>query len=277
MDSSILIDAEDPNYYRSPAGDKFFDNIYIDSLLYPSSENAGTTRTTPFENSNDDGGCCCGMRSVAAADSNSSSNGYWNSNEPPLADEEQKEYGQTEWTSLPSCNSAHTPGIFLDSSCILGSPYFEDNDGRLSTTKASSSFGEKRTCCGDDEDDYSKDDERAFVEIKKQKKCIVISTKKNDAAKMFRGVIFLQVSGRFRARIKIGMKTTHLGYFASPIEAALAYDRAARELHGSKALLNFPDVEPQAAVLEEKSRCHSARSRCTTAARTTVGIESIAL
>lgn len=47
--------------------------------------------------------------------------------------------------------------------------------------------------------------------------------------------------GRYKARIKQNGSDTVLGDFADEIEAARAYDRKAREIHGDKALVNFPD------------------------------------
>ena len=44
----------------------------------------------------------------------------------------------------------------------------------------------------------------------------------------------------WRARITVNRKVMHLGDFHSPIEAAKAYDAAAREYHGEFACLNFP-------------------------------------
>lgn len=46
---------------------------------------------------------------------------------------------------------------------------------------------------------------------------------------------------RWRARISIDGKLRHLGCFATPEEAALVYDRAARQHFGEFAWLNFPD------------------------------------
>jgi hypothetical protein len=40
-------------------------------------------------------------------------------------------------------------------------------------------------------------------------------------------------------------KTRCLGSFVDEVDAAMAYDQAAREHHGNKARLNFPDRPPQ--------------------------------
>jgi len=45
---------------------------------------------------------------------------------------------------------------------------------------------------------------------------------------------------RWAAKISVEGKKLYIGSFDTPIEAALAYDAAARKHHGSFAVLNFP-------------------------------------
>lgn len=46
---------------------------------------------------------------------------------------------------------------------------------------------------------------------------------------------------RWRTRISLNGKRICIGDYGTAEEAARAYDRAARELHGEFARLNFPD------------------------------------
>jgi hypothetical protein len=58
------------------------------------------------------------------------------------------------------------------------------------------------------------------------------------ASGLFKGVTFEQ--GRYyRARIKVDRKTINLGYFLSAVQAARAYDEAAKKYFGEFARLNF--------------------------------------
>lgn len=56
----------------------------------------------------------------------------------------------------------------------------------------------------------------------------------------FKGVWYYKARNRWLAEIRHNGVKHRLGYFTDRIEAAKAYDRAARELHGEFAVLNFP-------------------------------------
>ena len=63
-------------------------------------------------------------------------------------------------------------------------------------------------------------------------------------ASPYLGAIWANGKNKWQARITSGGKQHHLGFYASDIEAALAYDAAAPEIFGGKAYLNFPDGLP---------------------------------
>jgi hypothetical protein len=63
------------------------------------------------------------------------------------------------------------------------------------------------------------------------------------------GVSWSRQEKAWRARINFSTgdgerQQRQLGGFANEVEAALAYDQAAREHHGNKAQLNFPEPTP---------------------------------
>jgi hypothetical protein len=55
----------------------------------------------------------------------------------------------------------------------------------------------------------------------------------------YKGVCWFAKNRRWKATIGIGKRMIHLGYFDDEIEAARAYDAAARELFGEYARPNF--------------------------------------
>lgn len=57
----------------------------------------------------------------------------------------------------------------------------------------------------------------------------------------YKGVSFCRNTQKFRAQIRHNGKLFRLGRFLCPIEAALAYDKKAKELHGDFANLNFKE------------------------------------
>lgn len=64
--------------------------------------------------------------------------------------------------------------------------------------------------------------------------------KRTTSAK-YRGVWYNTKRTRWRSVIVVNGKSIHLGYFDNEIDAAKAYDRAARLYYGQFAILNFPD------------------------------------
>jgi hypothetical protein len=58
----------------------------------------------------------------------------------------------------------------------------------------------------------------------------------------YKGVDWDKAAGAWRARITANGRLIYLGRFVSADEAARAYDAAARDLHGSYARLNYPEM-----------------------------------
>lgn len=61
------------------------------------------------------------------------------------------------------------------------------------------------------------------------------------ASSQYVGVSYDRRSGRWASQISVNYKNHHLGYFDNEREAALAYDRAARAMHGAFARPNFQE------------------------------------
>src|ERR1035437_2667576 len=55
----------------------------------------------------------------------------------------------------------------------------------------------------------------------------------------YKGVFFDKERNKFAAQIKVNYKSTFIGLFISEIDAAIAYDKRAKELFGEFAYLNF--------------------------------------
>jgi len=65
------------------------------------------------------------------------------------------------------------------------------------------------------------------------------NSKKRSPRSTYKGVWFAKDKNKFRAAIGHNKKRIHLGYFDSPIDAAKAYDIAAKKHHGRFARTNF--------------------------------------
>jgi hypothetical protein len=57
----------------------------------------------------------------------------------------------------------------------------------------------------------------------------------------FKGVSLHKKSNKYHANIMVNQKLIYLGSFTDPVEAAHAYDEAAKYHHGEFANLNFKD------------------------------------
>lgn len=70
---------------------------------------------------------------------------------------------------------------------------------------------------------------------------------RSDSKIGYKGVVRSRSRQQYRARIQVGEKRIHSGYYATAVEAARAYDAMAREHYGEFARLNFPN-EPSYAL-----------------------------
>jgi hypothetical protein len=61
----------------------------------------------------------------------------------------------------------------------------------------------------------------------------------NSPTSKYKGVFYDKKAGKFRAVLVVDGKKKHLGYFDNEIDAAKAYDNAAKIHRGEFAVLNF--------------------------------------
>lgn len=75
----------------------------------------------------------------------------------------------------------------------------------------------------------------------------VFNQRRRRGASGFKGVTYWKRDSMWKAQISCAGTNRHLGYYATALDAAIAYDTAARELHGEFATLNFPKPGERAA------------------------------
>lgn len=68
--------------------------------------------------------------------------------------------------------------------------------------------------------------------------------RKHRGSSQFKGVCWHKRDGKFQAEIKLDGRSKFLGMFTDELDAALAYDSAAREHFGEFACCNFPLKKP---------------------------------
>lgn len=78
---------------------------------------------------------------------------------------------------------------------------------------------------------------------------------------IYRGVSFSKQRFRWKAEINHLKKSTHIGYFYSQKEAALAYNKKALELHKEKAKLNIVNKDDLDIVIEERGPKNSYKGK----------------
>ena len=72
-----------------------------------------------------------------------------------------------------------------------------------------------------------------------QQQCFNVGKYIGDYSSKYKGVHFDKEKNKWRARIRFNRELIHLGYFDSEVDAALAYDRKAKELFKEFAVLNY--------------------------------------
>ena len=87
--------------------------------------------------------------------------------------------------------------------------------------------------------EFFKKDKYRTLHITEQVDWVIYLQKKQKSSR-FRGLSWHKRDKAWRVAIRVNGERIELGGFRSEVEAAKAYDDAAKKYHGSKALLNFP-------------------------------------
>lgn len=70
---------------------------------------------------------------------------------------------------------------------------------------------------------------------------IINKSKQTNNTSNYKGVTRQKASRKWQAIIGFNRRKLHLGFYQNKIHAAMAYDMAAKDLHGEFVNLNFPD------------------------------------
>ena len=90
----------------------------------------------------------------------------------------------------------------------------------------------------------SLDNRRANLRLATQSQNCCNKKKRKNTSSIFMGVCFEKAKNKWCARIRHSGKRIFLGRFDSEIDAAKAYDQAAKKYHGEFARLNFTEGTP---------------------------------
>jgi hypothetical protein len=85
------------------------------------------------------------------------------------------------------------------------------------------------------------DNRRSNLRVVTQSENNKNSSKRRNALGRYKGVHFSTREKKFKAQIQSNKNKISLGTFKTEVEAARAYDEAAKKLHGEFAKLNFPE------------------------------------
>jgi hypothetical protein len=78
---------------------------------------------------------------------------------------------------------------------------------------------------------------------------------------MYKGVVWDERAGDWRAQIQLNYRARVLGHFDDEEDAARAYDEAAREVWGKEARVNFPEQGELPTALREPAKNEPAGKR----------------
>lgn len=104
------------------------------------------------------------------------------------------------------------------------------------------------------------DNRRQNMRICTQAQNVMNQKKRLNNTSGFKGVT--KVGDKWRSQIAVDNEDTYIGMFATPEEAALAYDTEARRIHGEYARLNFSDKhESQDSILIRTAKMNSKKEK----------------